>query len=88
MSTYTIPNVSVGANLYNTHVPVAFCRGVGSSQNGFFIESFVDELAHAAGQDAVAYRRRLLDKADPVIDYLVVAAARTLAARAPAPEDS
>ena len=61
---YAIPNLSVGANLYNTHVPVAFCRGVGSSQNGFFIESFLDELAHAAGQDPYGFRRAHLDRAD------------------------
>jgi isoquinoline 1-oxidoreductase beta subunit len=61
---YTIPNLSVGANLINTHVPVSFCRGVGSSQNGFFIESFIDELAHAAGQDPYKFRRAHLDRAD------------------------
>ena len=54
---YKIPNLSVGANLHNTHVPVSYCRGVGSSQNGFFIESFIDELAHAAGQDPYQFRR-------------------------------
>lgn len=61
---YKIPNLSVGANLVNTHVPVAFCRGVGSSQNGFFIESFIDELAHRAGQDPYKFRRAHLDRAD------------------------
>jgi isoquinoline 1-oxidoreductase beta subunit len=49
----------------NTHVPVAFWRAVGSTQNGFAIESFIDELAHAIGKDAVELRRLLLqDKAD------------------------
>jgi isoquinoline 1-oxidoreductase beta subunit len=61
---YKIPNLSVGANQINTHVPVSFCRGVGSSQNGFFIESFIDELAHAAGQDPYKFRRAHLDRAD------------------------
>jgi isoquinoline 1-oxidoreductase beta subunit len=61
---YAIPNLSVGANLLNTHVPVSYCRGVGSSQNGFFIESFVDELAHAAGQDPYSFRRAHLNRAD------------------------
>jgi isoquinoline 1-oxidoreductase beta subunit len=61
---YVIPNLSVGVNLINTHVPVSFCRGVGSSQNGFFIESFIDELAHAAGQDPYKFRRAHLNRAD------------------------
>jgi isoquinoline 1-oxidoreductase beta subunit len=61
---YRIPNLRVGANQINTHVPVSFCRGVGSSQNGFFIESFIDELAHAAGQDPYQFRRAHLDRAD------------------------
>ena len=69
---YTIPNLSVGANLLNTHVPVSYCRGVGSSQNGFFIESFIDELAHAAGQDPYRFRRAHLNRADwiGVLDML------------------
>jgi isoquinoline 1-oxidoreductase beta subunit len=69
---YRIPNLSVGANLINTHVPVSFCRGVGSSQNGFMIESFIDELAHAAGQDPYKFRRAHLDRADwiGVLDML------------------
>jgi isoquinoline 1-oxidoreductase beta subunit len=69
---YKIPNLSVGANVFNTHVPVSFCRGVGSSQNGFFIESFIDELAHAAGQDPYRFRRAHLDRADwiGVLDML------------------
>ena len=46
--------------LKNTHVPVMFWRSVGSSQNAFFMESYVDELAHAAGQDAYKFRRTLL----------------------------
>jgi isoquinoline 1-oxidoreductase beta subunit len=69
---YKIPNLSVGAQLINTHVPVSFCRGVGSSQNGFFIESFVDEMAHAAGKDPYRFRRDMLDRADwiGVLDML------------------
>ena len=57
---YRIPNVRVGAVLKNTHVPVMFWRSVGSSQNAFFMESYVDELAHAAGQDPYKFRRALL----------------------------
>lgn len=41
-------------------VKCGFWRSVGASQNVFFLESFIDELAHLAGQDAVDYRRALL----------------------------
>lgn len=57
---YKIPNVRVGCMMRNTHVPVGFWRSVGSSQNAFFMESYVDELAHAAGKDAYQFRRALL----------------------------
>jgi isoquinoline 1-oxidoreductase beta subunit len=57
---YKIPNVRVGCMLKNTHVPVMFWRSVGSSQNAFFMESYVDELAQAAGQDRYSFRRTLL----------------------------
>jgi isoquinoline 1-oxidoreductase subunit beta len=46
--------------IQNTHVPVWFWRSVGSSQNAFAVESFIDELAHAAGKDPVELRRLLL----------------------------
>jgi isoquinoline 1-oxidoreductase beta subunit len=44
----------------NTHVPVAFWRSVGSSQNAFALESFLDEIAHAGSKDPVELRRLLL----------------------------
>ena len=57
---YAIPAVRVGCMLKNTHVPVMFWRSVGSSQNAFFVEAYIDELAHAAGKDAYQFRRALL----------------------------
>jgi isoquinoline 1-oxidoreductase subunit beta len=72
-SFYAFPTRDVGVLLKNSHVPVSFWRGVGSSQNGFFMESFMDEVAHAAGQDPYQYRRALLtDRPDAlgVIDAL------------------
>jgi isoquinoline 1-oxidoreductase beta subunit len=57
---YAIQNVRVGCMLKNTHVPVMFWRSVGSSQNAFFVESYIDELAQAAGQDPYRFRRTLL----------------------------
>ena len=66
---YAIPSQSVGVMLKNAHVPVGFWRSVGASQNTFFMESFVDEMAHAAGQDPYAFRRALLQDRP---DYLGV----------------
>ena len=45
-----------------THVPVGFWRSVNHSQNGFFRECFIDEMAHAGGQDPYQFRRKLLSK--------------------------
>ena len=72
-SFYAFPARDVSVLLKNSHVPVSFWRGVGSSQNGFFMESFMDEVAHAAGADPYQYRRALLtDRPDAlgVIDAL------------------
>jgi isoquinoline 1-oxidoreductase beta subunit len=41
-------------------IPVLWWRSVGHSHTAFVVESFVDELAHAAGKDPVAFRRELL----------------------------
>lgn len=57
---YKIANVRVGCMLKNTHVPVGFWRSVGSSQNAFFMESYIDELAQAGGHDPYKFRRTLL----------------------------
>ena len=57
---YRIPNILVDSVLVLPHVPVGYWRSVGSSHNGFVVESFIDELAHAAGGDPVAFRRSLL----------------------------
>jgi isoquinoline 1-oxidoreductase beta subunit len=57
---YKVDAIQVDCALKNTHVPVMFWRSVGSSQNAFAMESFIDELAHAAGQDPYEYRRKLL----------------------------
>ena len=54
---------AVEFNLKDPGVPVGFWRSVGASQNAFIVESFADELAHAAGKDPVEFRRGLLGKA-------------------------
>jgi isoquinoline 1-oxidoreductase subunit beta len=59
---YDIPNVRIEWVNKDLGVPLGFWRSVGSSQNGFIVESFIDELAHLAGQDPYEYRRALLGK--------------------------
>lgn len=53
---YAIPNWRVAGHLADVAVPVGFWRSVGNSFNGFFHESFIDELAHAAGADPLQFR--------------------------------
>lgn len=60
---YSIPNVHVDYVLADTGIPVGFWRSVNNSYNGFVVESFIDELAHAAKTDPYEYRRALLSKA-------------------------
>jgi isoquinoline 1-oxidoreductase beta subunit len=59
---YTVPNLLIDHAMRNTHVPPGFWRGVNINQNAIFMECFMDELAHAAGQDALEFRRKLMSK--------------------------
>ena len=69
----------------NTHVPVGTWRSVNHSQNGFFRECFVDEVAHAVGADPYEFRHRLL-AAKPVERAVVDAAAQRAGWGTPLPE--
>ena len=57
---YAIPNLLIEHAIRNTHVPVGFWRGVNTNQNAIWLESFIDEIAHAAGKDPLELRRKLL----------------------------
>jgi len=59
---YTIPNLKIDHAMRNTHVPPGFWRGVNINQNAIFLECFMDEVAHAAGKDALEFRRALMSK--------------------------
>jgi isoquinoline 1-oxidoreductase beta subunit len=57
---YEIRNQRIAHVIVDSAVPLGYWRSVGHSHNAFFKEGFLDEVAHAAGQDGVAYRRALL----------------------------
>jgi len=57
---YTIPNLLIDHAMRNTHVPPGFWRGVNINQNAIFFECFMDELAQAAGQDPLEFRRKFM----------------------------
>lgn len=59
---YAIPNISVELNSPILPVPVQWWRSVGSTHTAYAVETFIDQLARTAGQDPVAYRRKLLQK--------------------------
>ena len=60
---YELPNILVEyVNHEPPHIPTAFWRGVGPTHNVFVVESFMDELAHAAKKDPGAYRLALLER--------------------------
>lgn len=57
---YTIPNLLIDHAMRNPHVPPGFWRGVNLNQNAIYLESFIDELANAAGKDPLEFRRALM----------------------------
>ncbi len=57
---YGIPNKLVDYHWTEVGIPVTYWRAVGYTQNTFFVESFMDELAAAGGKDPVELRRKLL----------------------------
>ena len=59
---YEIPHVSVDLATTKTGVPVLWWRVVGSSHTTFAVETFMDQVAHAAGKDPFEFRRKLLAK--------------------------
>jgi isoquinoline 1-oxidoreductase beta subunit len=71
---YAIPNLQVSWVMENGAVPVGFWRSVGSSQNAYITECFLDELAAAAGKDPYEYRRALLAKHPRHLGVLELAA--------------
>ena len=73
---YAIPNVHVDYLLTDTGIPVGFWRSVNNSYNAFAVESFIDEVAHAAKKYPYEYRRDLLGKAPRHLGALNLAASK------------
>ena len=59
---YAVPNQEIGRIAHETPVPVSYWRSVEHSYQGFFIESFIDELAYQANTDPFKYRLDLLNE--------------------------
>jgi isoquinoline 1-oxidoreductase beta subunit len=72
---YEWPAARIGHEIVDLGVPVGFWRSVGHSHQAFFKESFLDEVAAAAGQDPVAYRAALLKRHPRHLRVLQAAAA-------------
>jgi isoquinoline 1-oxidoreductase subunit beta len=71
---YAIPHQRMTHAATKSGVPVGYWRSVGHSHNAFFSESFIDELAHAAQTDPLAFRRKLLKDAPRYLAVLNLAA--------------
>jgi len=59
---YSVPNLLIEHSMRNPHVPPGFWRGVNVNHNAIYMECFMDELAQAAGQDPLEFRRKLMGK--------------------------
>jgi isoquinoline 1-oxidoreductase beta subunit len=59
---YSVPNLLIEHAMRNPHIIPGFWRGVNINHNAIYLECFMDELAQAAGQDPVEFRRKLMSK--------------------------
>jgi isoquinoline 1-oxidoreductase beta subunit len=67
---YALPNQLVEYAMVELPIPVGFWRSVGYSVNAFGVESFMDELAHAAGKDPVQFRLDHMEKGSRIYNLL------------------
>jgi isoquinoline 1-oxidoreductase beta subunit len=82
---YAVPNYLVDYAVGSTHVPIGILRSIYYSQNAFFKEAFIDELAQAGGHDPYRFRRALLAAKPRHMAVLDAAAARAQWALPPPP---
>ena len=71
---YDVPNYRVDFVVRPTPVPLGVWRAINYTENAFYKESFIDELAYAAGSDPYLYRRKLLRKSPRNLAVLDAAA--------------
>jgi isoquinoline 1-oxidoreductase beta subunit len=71
---YAFPAMMIDHAMRNPHVPPGFWRGVNLNQNTIYLECFIDEVAHATGQDPLALRRKLLANSPKYLAVLNAAA--------------
>ncbi|MEZ5818810.1 MAG: molybdopterin cofactor-binding domain-containing protein [Hyphomicrobiaceae bacterium] len=71
---YSIANLYIDHAMRNTHLPVGSWRGVHTTQNGVYLECFIDEMAHAAKRDPLEFRTSLM-KGHPLHLAVLIAAA-------------
>jgi isoquinoline 1-oxidoreductase beta subunit len=83
---YAIPNIDVELSTTQVGIPVLWWRVVGSSHTTFAVESFLDEVAHAAGKDPFTYRRELLEQHPRLRGVLELAAEKAGWADGPLPQ--
>lgn len=75
-SPYRLGAMDVDQVMWEPGIPVSFWRSVGHSFNGFFMEGFIDEMAHQSGADVIEFRRAHLEpgsRARRVLDQVVEA---------------
>jgi len=73
---YNVPNILIDHAMRNPPVPPGFWRGVNLNHNAIYVECFIDEVAHATGQDPLALRRKLLANSPKHLAVLNAAAER------------
>ena len=74
---YAVPNLLIDHAMRNPHVPPGFWRGVNLNQNAIYVESFIDEIAHASGKDPLALRQQLLANSPKFLAVLNAVAERS-----------
>ena len=83
---YAIPNLTVDLATTKSAVPILWWRVVGSSHTAFAVEAFIDEVAHAAGEDSFTFRRKLLEHQPRMKAVLELAAEKAGWSKDPMPK--
>jgi isoquinoline 1-oxidoreductase beta subunit len=74
---YQIPSVELTGTIVTTPIPLGYWRSVYRSQNPYALESFIDEMAHAAKRDPFEFRRDMLAEKSRLRNVLTLAAQKS-----------